>query len=370
MRAAVGLAPPERRIGEAAHDFVQALGVPDAVVTRARKQDGQPAVPSRFLARLEAFVGAAAWGRVRARGDRLLRLARALDERPAAPPLKRPAPRPDPTLFPRSLSVTEIETLIRDPYAIFARHVLGLDPLEPIATLPGAASRGTLVHDALARFAASFPTELPHSPEDRLLEIGGNLFGPLAQNHPALHAEWWPRFRRMAGAFALWEQLRRADLERVHPEASGAWAIPLSDGTVFTLRARADRIEAGRDGSHAIVDFKTGEPPSPSDIFAGFAPQLTLRPPCSGAAPSGTPGGRRRCRTSSTFTPGATAIPSSPSGSGRRGAKLARSPTSSRSTSAASATSLSASCPARRASPRGPIPASPGPRRPTTISRA
>lgn len=276
MRAKVGLSPPERRIGQSAHDWAQALGVADAVITRAHKRDGQPTVPSRFLQRLKAFAGEAAWGRMTTGGRRFLHLARALDARPAAPPLRRPAPRPSPALFPRALSVTEIETLIRDPYAIFARHVLGLDALEPIATVPSAASRGSLVHEALARFAAAFPTGLPAHPEAELLQIGLDLFGPLADSHPELHAEWWPRFLRLSGAFLRWEGERRGGLRHVHAEASGSWSFPLGDGSTFTLRARADRIEAGQDGGRVIVDFKTGQPPTAPEVFAGFAPQLTL----------------------------------------------------------------------------------------------
>jgi ATP-dependent helicase/nuclease subunit B len=136
MRDAVGLSPPEQIIGEAARDFAQGLGVADAVVTRARKRGGQPAVPSRLLQRIGAFCGEGARDRMTARGDRFLRLARALDERPPAPPLERPAPRPDPAFFPRTLGLAEIETLLRDPYAVFARHVLTLEPLEPVGSKP------------------------------------------------------------------------------------------------------------------------------------------------------------------------------------------------------------------------------------------
>jgi ATP-dependent helicase/nuclease subunit B len=271
------LSPPEQIIGEAARDFAQGLGVADAVVTRARKRGGQPAVPSRLLQRIGAFCGEGARDRMTARGDRFLRLARALDERPPAPPLERPAPRPDPAFFPRTLGLAEIETLLRDPYAVFARHVLTLEPLEPVGSSPGAASLGALIHAALARFAASFPTDLPSDPDDHLLQIGLDLFGPLAESRPDLHAEWWPRFERLAGAFLRWEEERRGGLLRVHPDVSGSWTFPLSDGSAFTLRARADRIEEGRDGSRTIVDFKTGAVPSATEVFSGFAPRLTLQ---------------------------------------------------------------------------------------------
>jgi len=94
----------------------------------------------------------------------------------------------------------------------------------------------------------------------------------------------------------------------VHAERSGALPIALADGSIFTLRARADRIEARRDGSFAIIDFKTGAPPGVKEVFAGFSPQLTLEAamlmggafkdlPASAATPSlvyvHTSGGRK-----------------------------------------------------------------------------
>jgi len=276
MRARVGLMPPERRIGQTAHDFVQALGTHDVVITRAQKRDGSPMVPSRFLQRLKAFAGEDIWKRMVKAGERYRRLATTLDTPEPAPPLPRPRPKPDPALFPRSLSVTEIETLVRDPYSIFARHVLKLDALDAIAVTPSAADRGTIIHDVVGRFAERYPKALPaHALED-LLALGADAFAGIAETFPELYAEWWPRFTRLAAEFVVWEQKRRPDLIEVHPERSGKLSIPLPDGTIFNLRARADRIEQRRDGGFTIIDFKTGQPPGVREVYAGFSPQLTL----------------------------------------------------------------------------------------------
>ena len=278
MRARLGLASPEQRIGQTAHDFVQLLGAGDVVITRAAKRNGSPMVPSRFLQRLKAFIGAKAWEAVIARGDRYRGLAAALDRLDDAPPLRRPAPKPDPVLFPfpRTLSVTEIETLVRDPYSIYAKHILGLDALDPIAAMPGAADRGTLLHDVLGRFAIDYPKALPERALENLLQRGADAFAATAEAYPELYAEWWPRFERLATAFVGWDERRRAALAEVHAERRGAMTIALPEGETFNLRARADRIEAGLDGAFAIIDFKTGQPPSAKEVFAGFSPQLTL----------------------------------------------------------------------------------------------
>jgi ATP-dependent helicase/nuclease subunit B len=277
MRARVGLTPPERRIGQTAHDFVQALGCRDVVITRAQKRDSTPMVPSRLLQRLKAFVGDEVWKELLAGGNRYRALARQLDEPVTAPePLARPAPKPDPILIPRSLSVTDVETLVRDPYAIFARHVLKLDALAPLALIPSAADRGTIIHDVLGGFAGKAPEGLPPQALEVLLQLGQDAFLPLADAYPELYAEWWPRFERLASEFVVWEQRRRGEIARVHAEVSGSWPIALADGSAFTLRARADRIEVRRDGGFVVVDFKTGAVPSVKEVFAGFAPQLTL----------------------------------------------------------------------------------------------
>ncbi len=56
MRRDLGLDPPERRIGLSAHDFAQALGAPEVILSRAAKLAGAPTVASRFVQRLAAEV--------------------------------------------------------------------------------------------------------------------------------------------------------------------------------------------------------------------------------------------------------------------------------------------------------------------------
>ncbi len=47
-------------------------------------------------------------------------------------------------------------------------------------------------------------------------------------------------------------------------------------GAALYLSARADRIEHRRDGSYAILDYKTGQPPTGKQVRMGLSPQLTL----------------------------------------------------------------------------------------------
>jgi ATP-dependent helicase/nuclease subunit B len=270
MRAALALQPPERRIGLAAHDFAQALGHPTAWLTHAKRQDNEPRVASRWLQRLVAYAGPDLAREMAARGRRTLALARQLDRPLAVDPPKRPRPSPPVELRPKRLSATRIETLIRDPYAIFARDVLRLRPFEPIAKLPDAAERGTLIHDVLEEFVR----ERPAGPFDaagleRLLVIGREAFSEYA-DFPEVLALWWPRFERVAAWFVQVEAARPGVMHR-HVEGDGLLEVTPD----FRLSARADRLDRMADGRIAIIDYKTGAPPPMNEVLA-LSPQLPL----------------------------------------------------------------------------------------------
>ena len=272
MRAALGLEAPERRTGLSAHDFVQGCGAPELILSHPRKLGGAPTVPSRFLQRLEAVSGEGRWQAAVARGDRFRRLAALIEEEPAAPRIARPEPAPPVELRPRRLSVTEIETWLRDPYTVYARHVLRLRPLDRLDEAPGAAERGTAIHEALGAFAEAFPEALPADPETVLLDYGRRAFRPL-EAFPAEHALWWARFERLVPRYIGWERSRRALTRRVFAEQAGRMSLA---GGRFTLTGRADRIEQLRAGGLAIVDFKTGAVPTAKQTAAHYSPQLPL----------------------------------------------------------------------------------------------
>src|SRR6185295_896891 len=129
MRLELGLDLPERRIGLSAHDFAQLLGMPEVILTRAAKLGGAPTVASRFTQRLAAVAGAAHWKEALARGEKYLAWARELDRAETIEPAKRPRPAPPLGARPTQLSVTEIEHWLRDPYTIYAKHILKLVPI-------------------------------------------------------------------------------------------------------------------------------------------------------------------------------------------------------------------------------------------------
>jgi ATP-dependent helicase/nuclease subunit B len=275
MRHELGLDLPERRIGLSAHDFAQSLGAREVILTRSAKLSGAPTVASRFTQRLQAVAGEERWKEALARGNEYLHWARALDQPETTPkPAARPQPKPALDQRPKSLSVTEIELLLRDPYSIYARHVLRLQPLDAVDTPPGARDRGTVIHEAIGEFTKSYKDRLPADPLEELLRLGREGFAKL-EDFPDARAFWWPRFQRVARWFVDFERERRSALQMLHAEAGAALAIPLGD-EIFTLRTRADRIEQLDDGRYAILDYKTGRAPSSKQVKSGLSPQLTL----------------------------------------------------------------------------------------------
>jgi ATP-dependent helicase/nuclease subunit B len=175
---------------------------------------------------------------------------------------------------PAQLSVTDIETLVRDPYSIYARYLLGLEPLDAIDADPGTAERGLILHEAMAKFAHAYPETLPPDTFDRVLALGKEAFASL-RDFPGVAAVWWPRFERVARWFAGHERERRKGIKRTLAEIRGEMTLDIA-GRPFKLTARADRIDVRSDHSIAIVDYKTGEAPTLSQALSGLAPQLPL----------------------------------------------------------------------------------------------
>ncbi len=273
MRRAFGLPLPERAVGLAAHDFAQLFCAPEVVLTHAGKAEGTPTVPSRWLVRLDTVIEGAG-GAEHLRQPMWMQWHSALDAPEGPPrPLAPPEPRPPVAARPRQLSVTRIERWMRDPYDIYARHILGLRPLDAIDAALGPAQFGQYIHHALHEFVSEVSGPLPADAATRLLEIGRRAMAE-AEAYPGLWAFLWPRFERIADWFLAQESERRAAGLSSHTEISGH--LELATAEPFTVSAIADRIDIDTAGRAHIIDYKTGGVPSETEVVAGFAPQLPL----------------------------------------------------------------------------------------------
>ena len=284
MRADFGLPPPELRIGLSAHDFVQCCGAAEVYLTRARRIEGTPTIPSRWLQRLDALLAGEHGGpaALRAMEPALLAWWSALD-RPAEPPgpIPVPAPAPPVSARPRRLSVTRIETWIADPYSIYARDILRLRPLDPIDADPSAAERGSIIHRILDAFVRAHPDALPEDAEERLLALGQAQF-EAAGARPGVLAFWWPRFERIARWFLDTERDRRPECMPLATEMEGVLDLEAPGGP-FRLTAKADRIDRTEAGALEIIDYKTGGVPPKKHVADGRRPQLSLEAAIAGA---------------------------------------------------------------------------------------
>jgi ATP-dependent helicase/nuclease subunit B len=274
MRKALKLDLPERRIGLSAHDFVQAASADELFLVRSRKQSGVETIASRFLQRLAAVADDEAWSNAKERGQRYIALANELEHADPLPALQAPRPKPPVSTRPRRFSVSDVRDLVRDPYSIFAKHILAIAPLDPVDAEPGAAERGSLLHEILSEFTTKFPVSLPPNALEELLAIGRKTFEPMRE-FPAAYAIWWPRFARVAKWFLREETARRRKIKKVLSEVGGKLEFTVA-GSSYLLTARADRIDIGSDERVSILDYKSGELPTLAQCLAGFEPQLPL----------------------------------------------------------------------------------------------
>jgi ATP-dependent helicase/nuclease subunit B len=260
LRHELGLPGLERRIGLAAHDLAGALGGPQVLVTRARRDARAPAIASRFWLRLEAMTGGLT------RSPRHKSWAQALDRPAAYRPVRRPAPRPDSPLRPRTISVTEVDRLKADPFAFYARKMLGLAALDMIDADPSAAWRGSAVHRVLEAWMKQDdcdPARLRPRAEALLQD---------ASAHPLMRALWQPRLLEAIDWIA--QEVARNREEGRLPLRAEAWGETAMGGV--RLQGMADRIDRLADGGLVLVDYKTGTPPGPKAVAEGYSMQLGL----------------------------------------------------------------------------------------------
>ncbi|TCD16026.1 double-strand break repair protein AddB [Oricola cellulosilytica] len=273
MKAGLGLEPPERRIGLSAHDFQMAMGQRRVILSRSERAEGAPSIASRWLQRMTTYAGEEATRRMQAEGHRYVQIARLLEEGRPTDFAPRPCPAPPLTARPDSISVTEVETLIRDPYAVYAKRVLKLEPLEDLVRDPAAAERGSLFHAIFEALVRERIDPLAPDAPARMVDVAKTLFAE--EDYPAdIQAVWWPRIEAGVKGIAAWEAGRAAGVRTRLAEAD---ARPTEVATTgVRLRGRADRLDILDGGTVDIIDFKTGSQPSAKAVQALLSPQLPL----------------------------------------------------------------------------------------------
>lgn len=273
MKTALGLPPPERRTGLAAHDFQILLGMEDVVLTRSIKLGNAPTVMSRWVQRMNMVAGEATTEQMHSRGQKFIDWSKTIDACDH-PPKTCPQPKPAPPLKvrPKKLSITEIDKWIADPYAIYAKHILQLNALEPFHRDADARERGTLYHEILEEFVLLVPDPNVEDALEQLLSIARHQFN-VTEVPPEFAALWWPRFTTIANAFLKWHREQSSKIQMTLVEQGGSTDKDLNG---FTLSGKIDRIDIMKDGSFSLFDYKTGLQPKPAQVNKLAAPQLPL----------------------------------------------------------------------------------------------
>ncbi len=278
MRKDFGLPSPERSVGLSAHDFAQSFCAAKVYMTRSAQIGGAPTVPSRWLSRFDTVLQAHGKSLSLLENTNHGQWAQLIDKTGKAPiPCKRPAPTPPVEKRPKTLYVTDIERWMRDPYALYAKKILRLKKLASLDEEEGPAERGTLIHEILEAFIKAYPSRLPEDALDHILELGQKKLSEHIRSEK-LQAFWWPRIARALTWFIEHEQQWRTrgfSPCAVEIQAEKPMDIKTPSGS-FTLKARMDRLDLDEQGKAALIDYKTGTPPSKPLIQKGYAPQIPL----------------------------------------------------------------------------------------------
>jgi ATP-dependent helicase/nuclease subunit B len=274
MKLALSLDPPERKVGLAAHDFLMGMGGENLLITYAKRRGTSPSDPSRFIQRLQAFLGEKRSEQLYEKTAYLKDMLAKLDAVETPKLSARPAPTPPANIRPRRLSITEIETLIRDPYAIYAKHVLGLKKWRPLGAAPDSAERGNLIHDVLSDFVEQgFDFTAPDA-HDKLMQIANRIYARL-DDVADRRDIWLKRFSAIADKVITYEVARDPEIKQRHAEKLGVSQLPVGDQQ-FEIYGYADRIDLQHDGAAELIDFKTGSVPAAKDMQNYMSPQLPM----------------------------------------------------------------------------------------------
>ena len=274
MRDVFGLQQPEREIGVAAHDFTQGLCYAKVYLTWSKRVDAAPLIPSRWILRLKAVLQAAGLSSQDLVDQSWVAWAKEIDEPLHLQPIEKPKPTPPVKARPTRISVTEVEKLIRDPYAVYARRVLKLEPLPPIARPADAALRGIIFHNAINDWNKFQPEILAANNLEFLLKAGEHAFVPYMSDSE-IASFWWPRFKKMANWLSQNELNYRVGVKSIKTEIYGSLELDIP-GHQYTLYGTADRIDILSNGLARIIDYKTGNPPTSKQVTSGLSPQLPL----------------------------------------------------------------------------------------------
>jgi RecB family exonuclease len=168
---------------------------------------------------------------------------------------------------PPQLSPSLLELMLACPYRAYAERSLRLQPLPPLRPLPNQRTRGVVLHRWLAAMLQQYPRPQAVGTEKLTAALRASAPQFLTDCTPLEQALWLPKMLNLAPAVAAaWAAM----------EATWRTEVPLQ-ATVQGLQiiAHADALATTAAGT-VVLDYKTGTPPSPTQVQRGEKPQLAL----------------------------------------------------------------------------------------------
>ena len=274
MKKDFGLPLPEKNIGVLAADFASLLAGKEVFITRAERVQGTPMIKSRWLMRLETVLQAIGINYEKLEANEYVKWAEFLDKAEVLKRILPPAPTPPVSARPRQLSASAVENLMRDPYIIYAKYILGLKKLDDLEQELKFSDYGNIVHEVLEKFNNKYNEEYPENAREELIKLGEDIF----ENYHIradIKAFWWPNFLKTVDWLVAKESEYRKNIKKIYNEISGEYSFEAPAGR-FVITAKADRVDITKDNKVNIIDYKTGQARKAKEIELSYAPQLPI----------------------------------------------------------------------------------------------
>ena len=146
--------------------------------------------------------------------------------------------------------------------------------MEPLNDVLDQRTFGTLIHKILEKFCSKYDAALDDQAYDFLKRTAEEELKQYSLDE-SQKIFWKNRVLNIVDWIFKIESEQRNNIQKIWCETEGEITFEGKEGPV-TFTAKADRLEETKDGFYNIVDYKTGNCPSQSDVQLGYAPQLLL----------------------------------------------------------------------------------------------
>jgi ATP-dependent helicase/nuclease subunit B len=264
IRADFGLPNLNKKIGVLAYDFCNYLGAKEVILTCPQNKNNTPTLKSRFLLRMEALMKINNINKK----EFWQNIEKSPEDKSFFNSLR---PQPKSPIAIEKVSATDISKWIRNPYFIYAKRILKLQPLKQIEQEVSFAEFGNFIHKVFEIFVKNYPKIAAKENLEKSLNNYAEKYFPRYFPNPEARLLWWPRFKNIANWFLNNEKKLRQNNCEVFSEIEAKANI-----NNVEITTKIDRINLYKDGSIEIIDYKTGLIPSQKDVNSGLEPQLAI----------------------------------------------------------------------------------------------